>query len=69
MPRQIDKSNVKHPEHPWKGIVGAKKALAEYQETRDIIRLQRQLGHKHIKSTMALLEGPSYWEFRRKIQC
>jgi len=37
-------------------MVGAKKALAEYQETRDIIRLQHQLGHKHIKSTMALIE-------------
>ena len=33
-----------------------KEALAEYQKTRDIILLQHQLGHKHIKSTLALLE-------------
>jgi hypothetical protein len=33
-----------------------KEALAEYQKTRDIIRLQHQLGHKHIKSTLAFLE-------------
>ena len=33
-----------------------KEALAEYQKTRDIIRLQHQLGHKYIKSTLALLE-------------
>jgi hypothetical protein len=30
-------------------------ALEEYKETRDIIKLQKRLGHKNIRSTFDLL--------------
>jgi hypothetical protein len=33
------------------------KILKEYEHTRDIIFLQKRLGHKNIKSTFALLEN------------
>ena len=31
------------------------KALEEYLKTGDIIQLQHELGHKHLRSTFALL--------------
>ena len=32
------------------------KALAEYHETGDILLLQQQLGHKHVRSTWAYIQ-------------
>lgn len=38
---------IKNPER--------QKALDEFNKTGDILRLQKQLGHKNVKSTFALL--------------
>jgi hypothetical protein len=35
------------------------KALVEYQKTKDILLLQRRLGHKHLRSTIVYLNRSS----------